>query len=208
MNVPNLSAAWGRPCEACKQPVNYPTNRYMDSAFCFGDKIWHSRCVPSAGLTGTFVSGYGDGGAQVETPASRERVAEPTTDDARVERSRKALREAAIELLDSSTGTVDGIKAAPRRLFDALRKALHDDADGVLNDLCPAAATAHNFGDYTVEPPKRHIPEGWKLVPVEPTGPMLYALGNLRARGALQWKNSEAWAAMLQVTPPAPEGRT
>lgn len=45
-------------------------------------------------------------------------------------------------------------------------------------------------------------PPGWKLVPVEATTPMLRALGDLRAKGQWQWKNQEAWAAMLAAAPP------
>jgi hypothetical protein len=45
------------------------------------------------------------------------------------------------------------------------------------------------------------VPEGWKLVPIEPTTGMLHALGHLRKVGQWAWQNTEAWNALLAAAP-------
>lgn len=93
--------------------------------------------------------------------------------------------------------------------------------DGLILDvICPDEHEAYE-GEYTVPlyaapQPKAEqgpvqVPEGWKLVPVEPTKEMLDAVVTtvdvhlLGADAEMQYR--EDWAAMLAAAPEAPQPR-
>ena len=61
---------------------------------------------------------------------------------------------------------------------------------------------------YTAPPPAVAMPEGYALVPVEPTQAMLDAAGMCIVPEGKKWlddSNRETWTAMLAAAPEAPE---
>ena len=89
--------------------------------------------------------------------------------------------------------------ATPERIASSLRYLRK--ADAVMAALMPLAAN-------TQAPPAAAVPEGYALVPVEPTQAMLDAAGMCVVPEGKRWldaSNRETWAAMLAAAPEAPQ---
>jgi len=89
--------------------------------------------------------------------------------------------------------------ATPERIASSLRYLRK--ADAVMAALMPLAAN-------TQAPPAAAVPEGYALVPVEPTQAMLDAAGMCVVPEGKRWlddSNRETWTAMLAAAPEAPQ---
>ena len=89
--------------------------------------------------------------------------------------------------------------ATPERIASSLRYLRK--ADAVMAALMPLAAN-------TQAPPAAAVPEGYALVPVEPTQAMLDAAGMCVVPEGKRWlddSNRETWTAMRAAAPEAPQ---